>query len=219
MLTLRAAIADYAQWSTTPLDYTINPFHLFDSGNRKSSTPTSRSPSCSRRATPPAWSRPAITPSNAPTYALLTFLYAQMTADAALDPRRRPASYQTASPDMLAASQARQLSVLHRDGSRLAERRRQRRPGQWRQHRAVELLGTEQRRPASCSLTPAQVNTLAQMRRQRRRPDDRGAGRRLGARASSPRRIVTGSPGRSPSRAPMRCCWRAPRRRAPTASR
>ncbi len=28
----------------------------------KSSTPTSRSPSCSRRATPPAWCRPAITP-------------------------------------------------------------------------------------------------------------------------------------------------------------
>ena len=31
MLTLRAAIADYAQWSTTPLDYTMNRFHLFDS--------------------------------------------------------------------------------------------------------------------------------------------------------------------------------------------
>jgi len=33
MLTLRAAIADYYQWSTTPLDYTMNSFHLFDSGN------------------------------------------------------------------------------------------------------------------------------------------------------------------------------------------
>ncbi len=33
MLTLRAAIADYSQWSTTPLDYTMNTFHLFDSGN------------------------------------------------------------------------------------------------------------------------------------------------------------------------------------------
>ena len=33
MLTLRAAIADYYQWSTTPLDYTMNEFHLFDSGN------------------------------------------------------------------------------------------------------------------------------------------------------------------------------------------
>jgi T5SS/PEP-CTERM-associated repeat protein len=33
MLTLRAAIADYYQWSTTPLDYTMNTFHLFDSGN------------------------------------------------------------------------------------------------------------------------------------------------------------------------------------------
>ena len=33
MLTLRAAIADYSQWSTTPLDYTMNSFHFFDSGN------------------------------------------------------------------------------------------------------------------------------------------------------------------------------------------
>lgn len=32
MLTLRAAIASYDQWSTTPLDYTMNSFHLFDSG-------------------------------------------------------------------------------------------------------------------------------------------------------------------------------------------
>ena len=32
MLTLRAAIADYSQWSTTPLDYTMNSFHFFDSG-------------------------------------------------------------------------------------------------------------------------------------------------------------------------------------------
>ena len=49
---------------TTPLDFTLNPFHLFDSlpATRQPSTPTSRSPSCSRRATPPAWSRPAITP-------------------------------------------------------------------------------------------------------------------------------------------------------------
>ena len=36
MLTLRAAIADYSQWSTTPLDYTMNNFHLFDSGNELS---------------------------------------------------------------------------------------------------------------------------------------------------------------------------------------
>ena len=31
-LTLRAAIGDYSQWSTTPLDYTMNLFHLYDSG-------------------------------------------------------------------------------------------------------------------------------------------------------------------------------------------
>ena len=30
ILTLRAAIADYAQWSTTPLDYTFNPFTVLD---------------------------------------------------------------------------------------------------------------------------------------------------------------------------------------------
>jgi T5SS/PEP-CTERM-associated repeat protein len=35
MLTLRAAIADYSQWSTTPLDYTMNNFHFFDSGNEQ----------------------------------------------------------------------------------------------------------------------------------------------------------------------------------------
>ena len=61
MLTLRAAIADYAQWSTTPLDYTMNTFHLFDSGNELND-PTSRSPSCSRRAIRAGWSSPAITP-------------------------------------------------------------------------------------------------------------------------------------------------------------
>ena len=32
-LTLRTAIAEYAQWSTTPLDYTMNNRYLFDSGN------------------------------------------------------------------------------------------------------------------------------------------------------------------------------------------
>ena len=31
-LTLRAAIADYAAWSTTPLDYTMNNHYVFDSG-------------------------------------------------------------------------------------------------------------------------------------------------------------------------------------------
>jgi len=30
MLTLRAAIADYARWSTTPLDYTMNCFFQQD---------------------------------------------------------------------------------------------------------------------------------------------------------------------------------------------
>ena len=32
MLTLRAAIVSYAAWATTPLDYTINPYHLYTSG-------------------------------------------------------------------------------------------------------------------------------------------------------------------------------------------
>jgi hypothetical protein len=60
MLTLRAAIADYAQWSTSPLDYTMNTFHLYDSGPELPAR-TSRSPSCSRRTIRPASSRPAIT--------------------------------------------------------------------------------------------------------------------------------------------------------------
>src|ERR1700730_11214565 len=38
-LTLRAAIADYAQWSTTPLDYTMNLFHLYDTVGKRSSDP------------------------------------------------------------------------------------------------------------------------------------------------------------------------------------
>ena len=70
MLTLRAAIADYYQWSTTPLDYTMNNFHLFDSGNELPAG-ISRWPSCSRRGTRAASSRPATTPcgirSTAPT--------------------------------------------------------------------------------------------------------------------------------------------------------
>ena len=103
MLTLRAAIADYAQWGTTPLDFTMNPFHLFDSGNEvidpnftlavlQQARNSTRMVQAGNHAL------------NYPTYSFLTFLYSQMTADAALDPAATPASFQTDSPDMLAAS-------------------------------------------------------------------------------------------------------------------
>jgi len=82
MLTLRAAIADYAQWGTTPLDYTMNPFHLFDSDGEvidpnftlavlQQARNSTRMVQAGNHAL------------NYPTYSFLTFLYAQMTADAA----------------------------------------------------------------------------------------------------------------------------------------
>ena len=94
MLTLRAAIADYAQWGTTPLDFTMNPFHLFDSGNEvidpnftlavlQQARNSTRMVQAGNHAL------------NYPTYSFLTFLYSQMTADAALDPAATPASFQT----------------------------------------------------------------------------------------------------------------------------
>lgn len=101
MLTLRAAIADYAAWSTTPLDYTLNPFHLFDSGTEtldqnfaiavlQQARNSTRLVQAGNHAL------------DNPQHSQLPFLYAQMTADAALTSSATPASYQTASPDMLA---------------------------------------------------------------------------------------------------------------------
>ena len=125
MLTLRAAIADYAQWSTTPLDFTFNPFHLFDSGNEvidpnftlavlQQARNSTRMVQAGNHA---LTTRP--TPS-------VTFLYPQMAADAALDPSATPASYQTDSPRMLAASASFGSYRTSPGRGRLAQCRRQR---------------------------------------------------------------------------------------------
>ena len=46
---------------TTPLDFTMNPFHLFDSGNEVID-PNFTLAVLQQAETPPAWSRPATTP-------------------------------------------------------------------------------------------------------------------------------------------------------------
>jgi T5SS/PEP-CTERM-associated repeat protein len=101
MLTLRASIADYAQWSTTPLDYTMNEFHLFGSGHEQPDSDftlavlqqalnSTRLVQAGNHAL------------RNPLYAPDAFVYAQLSETAALDPSTPPASYQTASPDLLA---------------------------------------------------------------------------------------------------------------------
>jgi hypothetical protein len=99
-LTLRAAIADYAAWSTTPLDYTMNVFHLEGSG-RVIDDPDvtlavlqeAENSSRTVQAGNHALNTPTSTadPSDA-------FIYLQLAEDAALNPATVPASYQTASP-------------------------------------------------------------------------------------------------------------------------
>ncbi|MBV8410386.1 MAG: hypothetical protein JOY64_22360, partial [Alphaproteobacteria bacterium] len=101
MLTLRAAISDYAQWSTTPLDYTMNLFHLFDSGGEQPDQNFTLAVLQQARN-----STRVVQGGNhalrSPIYAPDSFVYVQLAADAMLDPNAAPASYQTASPDLLA---------------------------------------------------------------------------------------------------------------------
>ena len=218
MLTLRAAIADYAQWGTTPLDFTMNPFHLFDSGNEvidpnftlavlQQARNSTRMVQAGNHAL------------NYPTYSFLTFLYSQMTADAALDPAATPASFQTDSPDMLAAS-ASSGSYPNFTGP-VADWPNAVANGMLSNGGNIELWNFSGPNNASGfqSLSPEPGEHPGPDRRRRRRPDDRRARRRLGARL--PRAgVCDGQPrARSPSRAPMRCCWRAPCSRAPTTSR
>ena len=100
MLTLRAAVADYAAWATTPLDYTINPFHLYENGSSvldqnfalavlQQTRNSTRLVQAGNHAL------------DAPQHSQLPFLYAQLTADAAMTTAAAPNSYQTASPDLL----------------------------------------------------------------------------------------------------------------------
>jgi len=96
-LTLRAAIADYAQWSSTPLDYTMNLFHLYDSGR------TSPDENFTLAVLQQARNSTRLVQAgnhalNQPLPGADAFLYPQMQADAALDPTTAGGSLQTASP-------------------------------------------------------------------------------------------------------------------------
>jgi hypothetical protein len=100
MLTLRAAIADYSQWATTPLDYTMNLFHLQDSGK------TSASENFTLAVLQQARNSTRLVQAgnhalNNPLPSSDAFIYYQMAADAALDPAATPGSYQTAAPNNL----------------------------------------------------------------------------------------------------------------------
>ncbi|MBV8409164.1 MAG: hypothetical protein JOY64_16155 [Alphaproteobacteria bacterium] len=101
MLTLRAGIADYAQWSTTPLDFTMNLFHLYDSGKDtgdanftlavlQQAQNSTRLVQAGNHAL------------NSPLPSADAFVYAQITAAALLDPALAASSFQTASPTNLA---------------------------------------------------------------------------------------------------------------------
>src|SRR6266436_6280618 len=101
-LTLRAAIADYAQWSTTPLDYTMNLFHLYDAvfgktvGDANFTLAVLQQAQNSTRLVQAG--NHAL---NNPLPTSDSFVYAQLAAYATLDPAMAPASYQTASPKNL----------------------------------------------------------------------------------------------------------------------
>ena len=106
MLTLRAAIASYAAWATTPLDYTINPYHLYTSGSPYGSATNDQNFAIAvlqqtRNST--RLVQAGNHALDAPQHGQLPFLYAQLTADAALTTAAAPDSYQTASPDLLYA--------------------------------------------------------------------------------------------------------------------
>ncbi len=96
-LVLRAAIADYTSWSTTPLDYTLNLFHLENTGTVVSD------PNFTLAVLQAAVTSARIVQAgnhalNNPLPSSDAFVYAQMAAYAALDPSTPPGSYQTASP-------------------------------------------------------------------------------------------------------------------------
>ena len=100
MLTLRASIAGYFQWSTTPLDYTMNCFFQQDAGGL---TPDANFTLAvlqqARNSTRPVQAGNHAVRS--PLYATDAFVYAQMGAAAALDPTTAPGSYQTDVPGNL----------------------------------------------------------------------------------------------------------------------
>ena len=90
------------QWSTTPLDYTMNLFHLYDAvfgktvGDANFTLAVLQQAQNSTRLVQAG--NHAL---NNPLPTSDSFVYAQMAAYAALDPAMAPASYQTASPKNL----------------------------------------------------------------------------------------------------------------------
>jgi hypothetical protein len=97
MLTLRAAIADYSEWSTAPLDFTFNIFFLQDSGRPEGDANFPLAVLQQARD-----STRLVQPGNHALTSLLddsnAFVYHQMAADAALDPSTAPGSYQMQAP-------------------------------------------------------------------------------------------------------------------------
>ncbi len=102
MLTLRAAISDYSAWATTPLDYTLNVFHLFDEGSRPKADENftlgvlQQAQNSTRLVQPGNHALSFDLSSNGNA-----FVYAQMAADAMLDGATAPGSFQTNSPLVL----------------------------------------------------------------------------------------------------------------------
>jgi T5SS/PEP-CTERM-associated repeat protein len=101
MLTLRAAIANYSQWSTTPLDYTMNSFHFFDGGGEayggNFTLAVLQQARNSARIVQPgnhALSNPLYSPDNV--------VYGQLYNDALLKPGVVVNSFQTNAPILLA---------------------------------------------------------------------------------------------------------------------
>ena len=104
-LTLRAAIADYASWGTTPLDYTMNLFHLEDSGkpapDQNFTLAVLQEAENSARVVQAG--NHAL---NNPLPTSDAFVYAQIAEDAALAGTSAPGSYQTASPVNLGTNES-----------------------------------------------------------------------------------------------------------------
>jgi T5SS/PEP-CTERM-associated repeat protein len=97
MLTLRASIADYSQWSTTPLDFTMNSFYQFDSGHTVADASFALAVLQQARNS----TRMVQAGNHAlrdPLYSFDLAVYRQLAADAALNPAVAPNSFQTASP-------------------------------------------------------------------------------------------------------------------------
>ena len=206
MLTLRAAIADYSQWSTTPLDFTMNNFHLFDSGNELPDAKLhARRPAAGAEldpAGPARQSRPG-QPALRPRRLRLCAAGRRRCSQSCGGSRQLPDEF----PDHPWALRE------------LASHYRQRRRVGCRQYRALGLPDN----PGTGRLHRLQPQPGAGARRdpcRRQPPADSGRpGRRLGAGLHRTRLRDGSPPARSPFRAPTRCFSRAPRRRPASSSR